>query len=372
MVNSNDKFAYGSCGLSLARKKISEPLHRRGKRNMKNNTCCSNLNLIQESNVIKLPQRLAIVWLDYVKMFFNWLFLFSKKPYIVTPGLYFTGDRYDKKTPLLVTCNFLLTVLLLYRRLKALNVRLLIIDTNGINVWCSSGKGKFSAEEILSELNKYDREIISDSEEIELILPKLSLSGVKLSKLKKHKIKPIIGPVYAKKLKHYLECPPYKDCATDIVHFGLKERAYTVVPTAVQFSKYAFLMVILLIIFDNIFKTGFLWQVIPITIAISIVYPVLFPWLPGKRFAVKGISLAALFSLYNVYLFTQGSISLPLMIFYIAFVFGTSIFLALSYTGNSAVSNYSRVKKEIVSFLPLSALFYVTAIVFYFINGSYK
>lgn len=338
---------------------------------MKNDSCCSNLNPTQESNVTKSPQRLAIVWLDYVKMFFNWLLLFRKKPYTVVPGLYFTGNKYNKKTPLLVTCNFLSTVVLLYRRLKPLNVRLLIVDTNGINVWCSSSKGKFSADEILSKLNKYDRNIVSDSDEIELILPKLSLSGVKISELRRNKIKPVIGPAYAKNLKHYLEHPPYKDCEVDTVHFGLKARAYTVVPTAVQFSKYAFLMGLFLLILDNIFKREFHWQVIPIAIAVSVVYPVLFPWLPGKRFAVKGISLAALFSLYIVCLFTQGSISLPLMIFYTAFVFGTSIFLALSYTGNSAVSNYSKVKKEIVSFLPLSALFYVVAIVFYFINGSY-
>jgi len=339
---------------------------------MKNDSCCSNLNPTQENNVIKPPQRLVIAWFDYVKMFFNWLFLFRKKPYTATPGLYFTGDEYDKKAPLVVTCNFLSTVLLLCRRLKGLNARLLILDTNGINVWCSSGKGKFSAEEILSKLNKYDREIISDSEEIEIILPKLSLSGVKLSELRKNKIKPVIGPVYAKKLKHYLEHPPYKDCITDTVHFGLKARAYTVVPTAMQFSKYAILMGLFLLILDNIFKAGFHWQVIPIAIAISIVYPFLFPWLPGKRFAVKGISLAALFSLYDVYLFTQGSILVSIMIFYIAFIFGTSIFLALSYTGNSAVSNYSRVKKEIVSFLPLSALFYIAAIVFYLISGIYR
>lgn len=372
MVNSNGKFPYGSRGLPLVKEKITKILHKSKRRNMKNNSCCSNSTLTQESDVIESPQQLAIVWFDYVKMFFNWLFLFRKKPYTVKPGLYFTGEKYDKNAPLLVTCNFLSTVVLLYRRLKAINLRLLIVDTNGINVWCSSGKGRFSAEEILSKLNKYDRKTVSDSGEIELILPKLSLSGVKLSKLRKDGIRPIIGPVYAKELKHYLELPPYEDCATDTVHFGFKARAYTVVPTVVQFSKYAILMGLFIFILNNIFKTGFHWQVMPITIAISLVYPILFPWLPGKRFAIKGVSLALLFSLYTVYLFTLGRISLSLMIFYIAFIFGTSIFLALSYTGNSSVSNYSKVKKEIASFLPLSALSYVVAIVFYFINGSYK
>ncbi|MEK6563674.1 MAG: hypothetical protein AABZ65_01440, partial [Candidatus Omnitrophota bacterium] len=55
------------------------------------------------------PRRLVIGWRDYIKMFYNWIFLFKKKPYRVIPGLYFTGDTYDKNTPLIVTCNFLST-----------------------------------------------------------------------------------------------------------------------------------------------------------------------------------------------------------------------------------------------------------------------
>jgi acetyl-CoA decarbonylase/synthase complex subunit gamma len=217
----------------------------------------------------------------------------------------------------------------------------------------------------------YERSIITDSNEIELIIPKLSLSGVKLSELKRNKLKPVIGPVYANKLKQYLEHPPYRDCASDIVDFGIKARAYTVVPTVVQFSKYVILMAAFLFIFDNLFKTGFYWQVIPIGIAIPFIYPLLFPWLAGRRFAVKGISFTLLSSLFLLFLYAQGNISFFLAIFYSAFIFGTSIFLALSYTGNSPVSNYSKVKKEIVTFLPLSVFCYVIAMLFYFLSGSY-
>jgi hypothetical protein len=336
---------------------------------MENKSCCSNFNVSQTGDIITSPQRLVISYIDYVKMFFNWLFLF-KKTYSARPGLYFTGNEYDKKSPLLVTCNFLSTIVLLYRRLKPLNVRLLVLDTNGINVWCSSGKGRFSAQEILDKLNKYDRNILTDSDELEIIIPKLSLSGVRLSELKKNKIKPIIGPIYAKRLRQYLDNPPYKDCIDDAMHFGIKARAYTVVPTVVQFSWYAVLMAVPLFLFHHLFKTGFHWQVTPIAIAISFFYPILFPWLPGKHFAVKGISLSVLFSLFAIYLFVLKAISLLLMFFYVAFIFGTCIFLALSFTGNSPVSNYSKVKKEIIRFLPLSILFYIIAIIFYFINGS--
>ena len=353
MVNSGNKLGDGIFELSLANPEIAKILPQ-GKR-MKSQSP---------------PRRLVIGWRDYIKMFYNWIFLFGKRPYIVMPGLYFTGDTYDKNTPLIVTCNFLSTVVLLCRNISPLNVRLLIVDTDGINVWCSAGKGKFSSQEILNKLNMYERSTITDSGEIELIIPKLSLSGVKLSELKRNNVRPVIGPVYANKLKQYLEHPPYKDCASDTVNFGIKARAYTVVPTVVQFSKYVIFCAALFFIFDNLFKTGFHWQVIPIGAAISFFYPLLFPWLAGRRFAVKGISFAFLPSLFLFFLYVRGGISLFLAVFYAAFILGTSIFLALSYTGNSPVSNYSKVKKEIVTFLPLSVFCYVIAILFYFLSGS--
>ena len=237
------------------------------------------------------PRRLVIGWRDYIKMFYNWIFLFKKKPYRVIPGLYFTGDTYDKNTPLIVTCNFLSTVVLLCRNINPLNLRLLIVDTDGINVWCSAGKGKFSSQEILNKLNMYERSTITDSEEIELIIPKLSLSGVKLSELKRNSVRPVIGPVYANKLKQYLEHPPYKDCASDTVNFGIKARAYTVVPTVVQFSKYVIFCAALFFIFDNLFKTGFHWQVIPIGAAIS--FSIRFCFL-GLREGVSRLKASAL------------------------------------------------------------------------------
>jgi hypothetical protein len=338
----------------------------------KKNSCLGSSCGKTINNATCSPQRLTISYLDYVKMFFNWLFLFKKKPYTVIPGLYFTGDKYDKKTPLLVTCNFLSTVILLYRRIRPLNVRLIVVDTKGINVWCSSSGGRFSSQEIINKLNMYDRNILTDSQELEIIIPKLSLSGVKLSELRKNKIRPIIGPILAEDLKQYLNYPPYKDCVEDSVQFGIKSRLYTVVPTMIQFFWYAVLMGLVVFVFNTLFKTGFHWQIMPIVMAISFFYPILFPWLPGKRFAVKGISLAIAFSLYAIYLYMAKIILLPLMLFYVTFIFGTSIFLALSYTGNSSVSNYSKVKKEVIHFLPLSVVSYILTIVFYFVNGSLK
>ena len=45
------------------------------------------------------------------------------------------------------------------------------------------------------------------------------------------------------------------------------------------------------------------------------------------------------------------------------FAVATTVFFALSYTGNSAVSNYTRVRAEIARFLPITLLFYVAALI---------
>jgi len=94
---------------------------------------------MKDSTTQDTPQKLSIAFVDYLTAFFSWLFLFRTAPQI-KPGLYFLGDQYEKDAPVLISCNFLLTIVILYHRLKHSHVRLLVIDTKGINVWCSAGK----------------------------------------------------------------------------------------------------------------------------------------------------------------------------------------------------------------------------------------
>src|SRR4030042_4579571 len=100
-----------------------------------NKNCCSN-----DPCIIK---KLDFNFLDMLKSFYCLLFAFKNK-FIITPGLYYTGDEYDINSPMLVTCNYHLTVHLLWNIIKNRKLRILVIDTKGINVWCSSGKGQFS------------------------------------------------------------------------------------------------------------------------------------------------------------------------------------------------------------------------------------
>ena len=100
------------------------------------------------------PRPLRLRWFDPFLALVAWLDAF-RRTYAVPPGLYHTGPTNDPEAPLLVTANHRLTVLALVRHLRRHPTRILVVDTDGINVWCSAAKGVFSAEAILTQLARY-------------------------------------------------------------------------------------------------------------------------------------------------------------------------------------------------------------------------
>lgn len=309
--------------------------------------------LIKEYDIIpdlqQLPLSLGLP--DYTKAFISWVFLFMRL-FSVRPGYYFTGQK-DENSPLLVTCNNFLTVFLLARRIAGRSVRLLIINTNGINVWCAAGEGKFSAAEIIDKAMRV--RLLKEGQKTDMILPKLCLSGVRLSDLRKAGIRPIIGPMYAKDVPEYLDKGEFDDRINDRFQFRLQSRSFTALPTAVQFFYY-FLGVYVLTFWT--LSSTVIW----VATGLAFLYPVLFPFLPGKQFAVKGISLGLIASILPAVFFYTGSFNLEHFLFWILFIIATLIFIGLSYTGNSPISNHALVKKETVRFLPVVIILYLCII----------
>lgn len=341
---------------------------------MSESKCCSSYGpSLISLNEIALPERLSFGISDYFKVIYSWIFAF-RRTFIIKPGLYFTGDKYDINTPLLVTCNYHMTVFVLWRILKSRNVRILVIDTEGINVWCSSGKGKFSADEIIKQIKRYNKRMFTESDTIDLILPKLSLSGVSIAELRKNYIYPKIGPVYARDLPQYLDDKPLKNCNDHKFMFSLKDRIFTLIPSLFQMIKYSVYITAVLFIWNYFFSTGLYWQIIPMAILIVVLYVILFPVLPSKRFSVKGLFLysilAAMFSVY--YFIFNNKLDILSYLFFLFFLGGGILFFSLSYTGNSGVSNYSLVKKEIIRYLPVTVVFFLASMVTLIIKGVNK
>ncbi|MHC4105449.1 MAG: hypothetical protein ACYSR9_10945, partial [Planctomycetota bacterium] len=197
-------------------------------------------------------------------------------------------------------------------------------------------------------------------------------AGVKLGGLRKAGVRPIIGPIYAKDLPAYLSQPPYKDCDEDRVLFDLQSRLFTWLPGLVQVFAYSFSIVLAFWGIEQIWGLPVPMGIIVLTGVLATAYPILFPWIPGDRFAVKGLWLAAVISLVICALTAAGALSLANLPMTLLFTFGTAIFFGLSYTGNSAVSNYSRVRKEIARFLPLYGFFYAASLAAFVITEVYR
>jgi CO dehydrogenase/acetyl-CoA synthase gamma subunit (corrinoid Fe-S protein) len=67
--------------------------------------------------------------------------------YRIEPGLYAVGTP-GSDSPVLVTANYKMSFDALRRELGGLDAWILVLETDGINVWCAAGKGTFGTEEV--------------------------------------------------------------------------------------------------------------------------------------------------------------------------------------------------------------------------------
>lgn len=313
------------------------------------------------------PRPLRLGWRAWLRAPIMWLHAFQRS-YAVEPGLYYTGATWDPEAPLLVTGNYLLTILALHRGLEGRPVRLLVVDSDGINVWCASGKGRFSVPLILTELDRYDPALLG--ERPRLILPKLGLGGVKLAVLRSAGLRPVVGPIHARDLPAFLDDTPLKHRQDDHLRFGLAARAFAWLPGLVQYLGYGLVALLALLGFEALGGPPAPLGLLAIVAWLGTAYPLLFPWIPGRRFAVKGLWLGGATAAALALGALAGGLSMATLPAAALFSVAMAIFVGLSFTGNSAVSNYSEVRREIARFLPADVILFLAALVTFLLSGS--
>ncbi|MBU1022995.1 hypothetical protein KKC82_01835 [bacterium] len=310
------------------------------------------------------PQEISLALIDYLKAFICWIDSF-RRTYALEPGLYYTGAQFESNSPLIVTANYHLTIFMLLRRLRGINVNLLVIDTDGINVWCAAGKGRFSNSEIQKQISRFTQYLNPKDEKIEIIIPKLAFSGVNLKDLRNANVKPVIGPIHAHEIPAFLKNPTGNHNNQYRVHFTFPERFFTWLPGLMQYLYYSLLVFLFLWIIELVWGIQAPRIIIPLVAFMATAYPLLFPWIPGSLFATKGLTLAFVTSIGYILAALTGLVPLPSILPFIPFIFASGLFIALSYTGNSAVSNYTKVRKEIATFLiPTVGLFLASMVLF--------
>jgi len=84
--------------------------------------------------------------------------------------------RPDRDSPVLLTCNYTLTVKRVLRALDGQDCYLLVANSRGVNVWCAAAGGLFTHHNVVSALTTSGIETRVDHRTV--ILPQLSATGI--------------------------------------------------------------------------------------------------------------------------------------------------------------------------------------------------
>jgi hypothetical protein len=286
--------------------------------------------------------------------------------YTVEPGLYALGKP-DKQAVVLVTANYKMSFDKLREVLPGRDVWILVLDTRGINVWCASGKGTFGTSELIGRIESSGlAQIVSHRE---LILPQLSGPGVAAHQVKKLSgFKVTYGPIRSKALPAFLDTELKATPEMRLKTFTTWERMELIPMELMGALKPGILVIVIffLLAFLGRSKGGWtnalghgLFSVLALLAAIltgAVLTPLLLPWLPGRAFSVKGLSLGGLFAAILVACSWGGWITKVGGLEILAWVLllpALSAYLAMNFTGASTYTSLSGVKKEMRWGLPL-------------------
>ena len=136
---------------------------------------------------------LGSIW-DYIGRWF---------PNPSEPGLRIIGHP-DRNSPVMLTSNFHLTVRRVEKALRNENVYLLVVPSNGINVWCASCGGELNTHSVITAI-KTSR-INERVDHRQIILPQFSAPGIDRRVLMRETGRVgRFGPAYARNIPLFLD-----------------------------------------------------------------------------------------------------------------------------------------------------------------------
>jgi len=295
---------------------------------------------------------------------------YRRMRYTVAPGLYAVGAPHPD-SPVLVSANYKLSFDSLRVRLSGIDAWLLVVDTKGINVWCSAGKGTFSAGEIALRLTVSGLPKIVRQRR--LILPQLSAPGVaahEVTHLTKFQV--IYGPVRAADIPEFLRRGNVADPAMRKVAFGFKDRLVLTPIELVHTWKVALPILAVLWVQHLLSGKSANWDIgtafLPYAGAIlagAIVVPALLPWIPGRSFAFKGWLFGFVAALIYTRVLRFGPIGTASQL---AILPAIVSILSLFFTGSSTFTSLSGVKKEMRIAVPVLSILILAGIVISFVS----
>jgi acetyl-CoA decarbonylase/synthase complex subunit gamma len=298
--------------------------------------------------------------------------------YVIEPGLYALGSPGDQ-APVFVTGNYKMSFDCLREALAGRHAWILVLDTNGINVWCAAGKGTFGTEELVKRIDSSGLAQIVIHRQ--LILPQLSGPGIAAYKVRKRSdFKVTYGPIKATDLPAFLDAGFKATPEMRRKTFNIRERTVLVPVELVSALKWSLFIIPVFFFLSGLGGQAGFWinaskggifasiALLSAVAAGAVLTPILLPWLPGRAFSVKGLLMGFIAFLFLVaFRFNymgawQGRLEITGWLFLIPAV---SAFIAMNFTGASTFTSLSGVRKEMKWAVPLQVVGAVIGIGFW-------
>jgi ferredoxin len=185
----------------------------------------------------------------------------------------------DRHAPVLLTCNYHLTVERVKRALRGLDCYLLVANSRGVNVWCAAAGGLFTDHDVISALKTSGIEERVDHREV--ILPQLAAAGIEMQQVQQKTGWNVIwGPVYAGDIPAFLENDGRKTPMMRQVAFPMSDRIEMAAAWAFPISIIAAL---LLLVFWRAAILPLMLLVWGIALLLFATFPLYARWLDAKR-----------------------------------------------------------------------------------------
>ncbi len=283
----------------------------------------------------------------------------------VEPGLYALGSP-TPDSPVFVTANYTLSFDALRSALAGVDGSfpikgkqsgyILVLDTQGINVWCAAGKGTFGTDELVHRIEATALHDVVRHRV--LILPQLGAPGVVAHEVKKRsRFKVEYGPVRAVDLPAYLETRQATPKMRR-VHFSLLDRV-VLIPVELVHVLLPALLAALVVFFVSGLEASL--AVVAAVLAGTVLFPILLPWLPTRDFSAKGFILGGVVALPFAWLTfvrnpdaawwlrSGGALALLLPLPPV------TAFLTLNFTGSTTFTSRTGVRREMSTYIPVMA-----------------
>jgi hypothetical protein len=300
------------------------------------------------------PTTSAITWTNRWDHFLaRWAI--NRGEHRVAPGLYALGNP-TADSPVFVTANYTLSFDALRAALPEMDGYILVLDTQGINVWCAAGKGTFGTDELVQRIEATGlKDVIRHRR---LILPQLGAPGVAAHQVtKRTHFRVEYGPVRAADLPLYLKThqatPEMRQA-----RFTLRDRLILI---PVELVAVLLPMVLAAV---TLYFVGGLLTSLAVSAAIlagTVLFPILLPWLPTHEFSTKGLILGGLvaFPFAATLFLSNPNMALGLRVVgalaYLLSLPPITAFLTLNFTGSTTFTSKTGVRREIFAYIPAMA-----------------